>query len=366
MDPRIDQMADVIVNYCVTVKPSQWVMVNTTVLGEPLAAAIQRAVLRAGGFPTVLLGSERLDTDFIRYANDEQLAYISPVTLVASEKVDARIAILAPANTRARAGLDPARLAQRSKAMEPLGEMSMRRTHEGTLRWNISQFPTESAAQDANMSLEEYEDFVYGSCLIGEPDPVEAWRGLVEKQQHLIDWMAGAKEVHIAGPDTDLTVGVEGRTWINDDGKFNFPGGEIFTGPVEDRTEGTITFSFPAYLGGREVSGVRLVFEKGVVTEATATSGEDFLREMLGMDEGARRLGEFAFGTNYGVSRFTKNTLFDEKMGGTLHMALGRSYPDSGGVNASALHWDMVYDLRRGGEVTVDGKPFSSNGEFLV
>lgn len=366
MDPRIERMASVLANYCVGVQPRQWVTINTTTLGEPLAEATQRAVLAAGGYPTVMLGSERIETNYVQYANDDQLAYISPMAKVTSDQVAARIAILAPANTRASASLDPAKLARRAKAMEPLGETSMRRTEEGTLAWTVAQFPTEAAAQDASMSLEEYADFVYGACLIEQDDPAEAWRGLVEKQQALIDWLAGAKTVHISGPDTDLSVGIEGRTWINDDGKFNFPGGEIFTGPVEDQTEGTIAFSFPAYLRGREVTGVRLVFEKGKVVQATASSGQDFLDQMLNMDEGARRLGEFAFGTNYGVQRFTKNTLFDEKMGGTLHMALGRAYPQSGGVNVSALHWDMVYDLRQGGEVTVDGRPFSKDGQFLV
>jgi aminopeptidase len=188
---------------------------------------------------------------------------------------------------------------------------------------------------------------------------------LIERQQELIDWITPRNVVRITGPDTDLTVKIGGRTWINDEGTFNFPGGEIFTGPIEGATEGHIAFTFPAFLNGREVTGVRLTFKDGKVVQADADSGKDFLHAMLDMDEGARYLGEFAFGTNYGITRFTKNTLFDEKIGGTLHMALGRSYPDSGGQNMSALHWDMVFDLKEA-EVTVDGETFSRNGEFVV
>lgn len=366
MDPRIERMADVLVNYSLEVKPGDWAVVMTTVLGEPLAAACQRAILRAGGNPTIQLGSEQFDRGFYTEANDEQLAFVSPSTRVITEQADARMAILAPANTRALTNIDPARMAVRNKAMEPLMETSMRRTAEGTYRWTVAQYPTQASAQDANMALEEYEDFVYGAGLLNEPEPAQAWQQLADRQQEIIDWLSDKQTVHITGPGTDLTVSTAGRTWINDDGKYNFPGGEVFTGPVEDATQGVIEFTFPGYLAGREVVGVRLVFEQGRVVEATATSGQDFLREMLDMDEGACRLGEFAFGTNYGIQRFTKNTLFDEKMGGTLHMALGRSYPESGGQNVSALHWDMVFDLRQGAEVTVDGQIFSKNGEIRI
>lgn len=216
------------------------------------------------------------------------------------------------------------------------------------------------------MSLHDYEEFVYGAGLLFEPDPVQAWKNLAARQQAIINWLSDKQTIHITGPGTDLTVSVAARTWINDTGHENFPGGEVFTGPIEDSTQGVIQFTFPAFYQGREVTGVRLAFERGVVVEATATSDEDYLNKMLDMDAGARRLGEFAFGTNPGIQTFTKNTLFDEKIGGTLHMALGRAYPETGGENVSALHWDMVYDLRGGSEVTVDGKAFSRNGEFCI
>jgi aminopeptidase len=216
------------------------------------------------------------------------------------------------------------------------------------------------------MSLRAYADFVYGAGLLSEPDPVAAWQKLKDRQDRLIEWLQGKSAIRITGPGTDLSLSVAGRTWVNDDGHFNFPGGEIFTGPVEDSVNGEIRFTYPGFYGGREVTGIKLVFRDGSVVDASAQTDQAFLDQMLDMDEGARRLGEFAFGTNPGIQQFTKNTLFDEKIGGTLHMALGRSYPETGGVNESALHWDIVFDLRQGGEVMVDGEQFSKDGVFQI
>lgn len=215
------------------------------------------------------------------------------------------------------------------------------------------------------MSLTEYEDFVYGAGLLNEPDPVAAWRGVRARQARLIDRLSVVRQVRIVAPGTDLTVGVAGRTWINADGAKNFPDGEVFTGPVEDSAEGYISFSFPAVHLGREVEGIRLEFAQGKVVKATATKGQDLLASLLDMDAGARYLGEFAFGTNEGIQRYTRNTLFDEKIGGTMHLAVGASYPDTGGTNQSALHWDIVCDLRHGGEVYADGALIARDGQFL-
>lgn len=366
MDPRVDAMASVLVNYSVGVKKGDWIVIQSPILGEPLADACTKAVLEAGGQPTVLFSSEVISETIYRTADDEQLKYISPVTHTIFEQSDGRISILAPRNTRALTQIDPARMALSSQAATPLQELMMRRTAEGSFHWTIGAYPTPAAAQDANMSLRSYENFVFGAGLLDRPDPVQAWKEVGERQARLVEWITPRSEIHITAPGTDLRLSVAGRTWLNDDGKKNFPGGEIFTAPIEDSVEGFVEFSFPAFYGGREVTGVRLVFERGVVTEATARGDEAFLQQMLGMDEGARRLGEFAFGTNPGIQRFTKNTLFDEKIGGTLHMALGASYPESGGQNKSALHWDMVLDLRNESEVTVDGELFSRNGEFQV
>lgn len=366
MDPRVEALATVLVKYSLGMKAGDWVVIQSPILGEPLADACTRVILQEGGHPTTLFTSEAIAETTFRTASDEQLQFISPLTRVSVEEADGRIAIRAPSNTRTLTGIDPTRMAVNGEATGPLQEMMMRRAAEGTFRWTLTAYPTPAGAQDANMSLREYEDFVYGAGLLTESDPVKAWKAVGERQKRLIDWIAPRKEVHITAPGTDLYLSVEGRTWMNDEGRKNFPGGEIFTGPVEESVHGVVEFSFPGYHAGREVEGVRLVFQDGVVTEASARAGEGFLHEMLGMDEGARRLGEFALGTNPGIRQFTKNTLFDEKMGGTLHMALGRAYPETGGVNRSALHWDMVLDLRKDSVVTVDGEVLSRNGEFQI
>jgi aminopeptidase len=359
-------MADVLVNYSVAVRPGDLVAIQTTPLGIEMANACVERALKAGGNVTTHIESEEIRETFMRVANDEQLAFISPEARVMIENANCLIGILAPENTKSMSGLDPQKMAVRGKAMEPLGATIMRRTHEDNLRWTGCAYPTHAAAQDAGMSLRDYADFVYGAGLLDRSDPVEAWQALRERQDRIIEWLAGKSEIHITGPGTDLILSVAGKTWINDDGHFNFPGGEIFTGPVEDSARGEIQFSYPGFYAGREVGGIRLVFQDGKVVDASAQSDEEFLEQMLDMDEGARRLGEFAFGTNPGIQMFTKNTLFDEKIGGTLHMALGRAYPETGGTNESGLHWDIVFDLRHGGEVTVDGELFSKEGVFQI
>jgi aminopeptidase len=366
MDPRVEALATVLVNYSLGIKAGDWVVIQSPILGEPLADACTKAVLQAGGHPTAVFNSELVAETTFRTADDGQLQFISPLTRMIVEQADGRISILAPCNTRTLSGIDPARMALSSRAAGPLRDTMMQRSADGRLNWTVGVYPTPAAAQDANMSLRSYEDFVFDAGLLGEPDPVQAWKAVGERQSRLIDWITPRREIHIIAPGTDLHLSVEGRTWINDDGQKNFPGGEIFTAPVEDSVQGVVEFGFPAFFGGREVQGVRLVFNDGVVTDASARAGETFLHEMLDMDEGAKRLGEFAFGTNPGIQQFTKNTLFDEKMGGTLHMALGLAYPETGGTNTSSLHWDMVVDLRNDSEVTVDGDVFSRNGQFQV
>ncbi|HZU14794.1 MAG TPA: aminopeptidase [Chloroflexota bacterium] len=367
MDPRVEKLADVLVNYCVAVQPGNWVIIQSGFPGEPLVDACVAKVLKAGGHPSPQFASQMVGETFMREAGEEQLTFISPMTRASNEQADVSITIMAPRNTRAMSGIDPAKMAAQSRAIEPLMATMMQREAEGKFRWTGTAYPTEAGAQDAGMSLRAYEDFVYGAGLLDEDDPVAAWKAVGERQQRVADWLSDKKTIHITGPGTDLTVGVAGRTWVNDDGHANFPGGEVFTGPLEDATEGVIEFNYPGFYRGREVTGIRLVFEKGKVTDARAATDEAFLMEMLNLDEGARRLGEFAFGLNPGVQRFTKNTLFDEKIGGTLHMALGRSIPETEGQNVSALHWDIVYDLRSNGAVvTVDGQVFIKDGRLQV
>jgi aminopeptidase len=243
---------------------------------------------------------------------------------------------------------------------------AMERSAKGDYRWALTLFPTNAYASEARMSLADYEAFYYGACLADRDDPVKAWKKASEETERLKDWIEGRKEVHVSGPGTDLKLGIEGRTFIAADGRHNMPDGEFFTGPVEDSAEGEITFHLPATYAGREVAGVRFKFEGGKVTDATAERGEEFLIEMLDTDEGARRLGELGIGTNYGITEGTGEILLDEKIGGTVHLAVGRSYPETGGVNESAIHWDMICDLRQGGKIEVDGETLQQDGKFVV
>jgi aminopeptidase len=241
----------------------------------------------------------------------------------------------------------------------------MKRAAEGSLRWAGTQYPCNSSAQDAEMSLSEYEDFVFNAGLLNHPDPIASWKRVSERQQRLTDFLNDKSDYHVvAANGTDVRMSVANRRWINCDGQANFPDGEIFTGPVLDSVNGVIKYSVPAVYHGREVQDVRLKFKDGKVIDASASKGEDYLISMLDMDAGARFLGECAIGTNFGITRYTRNTLFDEKIGGTVHFAVGAGYPETGNTNESGLHWDMVVDLRTGGYIEIDGEKVNVDGRF--
>ena len=365
-DPRVETYARILVDYSVNIQPGQFVVIEGNPEGAPLILAIYQRVLERGGHPWLQLGLDEAAEILYKYASDEQLDYVPNVLYQLIEEVDARIAVWTESNTKALTSVDPTKQSRVQAARRPLSERFMERAASKELRWVGTAFPTQAFAQDAEMSLREFEDFVYGAALVHEPDPIAAWRATSTEQQRLIDWLADKDQVHFKGPDTDLTLSVKGRSWVNCDGQENFPDGEIFTGPIEDSVNGYVRFSYPACVGGREVEDVRLWFEDGKVVKATAAKNEEFLLAMLDTDKGARYLGEFAFGTNQGVQRFTKNILFDEKIGGTVHMALGRGWPESGSQNRSAIHWDMICDLRDGGEVWVDGLLFAKDGKFTI
>jgi aminopeptidase len=364
-DPRVERLAEVLVDYSTSVQPGHLVLLETTPLAAPLLRALYRRVLEAGGHPQGRLGLEGLAEALLETGSDEQLEWVNPVRREDFELADTRISVEAGSNTRHLTGVDPARQARMARARQSLRDRYLERAAAGELRSVVTLYPTNAAAQDAAMSLPQYEQFVYRAGMLDRDDPVAAWKELGSRLGQLGERLSRTRELRVVAEDTDLTVGVEGRTWIPCDGRENFPDGEIFTGPTESRTEGHVRFTYPASFGGRMVRDVSLRFEGGEVVDAKAGDGEGFLREMLALDEGARRVGEFAFGMNEAVQEFTGHTLFDEKIGGTMHLALGMSYPESGGQNHSALHWDLVCDLRGGSEVFADGELVYRDGAFL-
>lgn len=371
-DVRVERMAEIITGYSSKVKRDDLVGIRGSTAAAPLIRALYAECVRRGAHVYTDVSLPGLEEIFYEQASRRQLAYLSPLRKFEVENVDVVIGILSETNTRRLSGADPRKQALASKARQPVMETFMKRAAEhekkgkGGLRWTLTLFPTEAYAQDAEMGIREYEDFVFGACFANEEGGIKRWRAQDRRQARVVRYLKGRKVVEIGAPGTDLRVGIAGRPFMNCSGHNNFPDGEIFTGPQENRIDGKIRYSFPACIQGREVEGVALEFAKGEVVKATAAKNEAFLKSMIGMDDGAKRVGEFAFGLNAGIQRFTKNTLFDEKIGGTLHLALGKGYPQSGSKNNSALHWDMVCDLRDGGEVYVDGKLFSKDGELQI
>jgi aminopeptidase len=364
-DPRVERLAGVLVDYSTRVREGDLVVIDAALPAAPLVNVLYRRVLEAGGRPQVRSDFEGEVETLLREGNESQLTWVNPSAVAELEAADVRIAVEADENTRRLTSIDPARQALRSRARRPLLDRYLERAAAGELRSVVTLYPTHAAAQDAEMSLHEYEDFVYRAGLLDRDDPVAEWTSLGERLSSLGEWLSGKRKLRVVGDETDLTLGVEGRTWIPCSGHENFPDGELYTGPEETSVEGKIRFTYPAGIAGRRVSGIELEFSGGEVVSARAERGEEFLQEMLGLDDGARRTGEFSFGLNDAVPSFTGHTLFDEKMGGTVHLALGASYPESGGQNESALHWDMVCDLRSGSEVYADGELVYSDGRFL-
>ena len=360
-----DKWAEALTGYSVEVKAGQTVYISGGVAATPLFQALHRSVIRKGAFPIIVPILPGLATDLLTNGNDDQLTFISPLDQYERTECDVNIRIMADTNTRALSGVDPARQSLLQGSRRELFNTYLQRASDGQLDWTLTLFPTDAYAQDAGMSTEDFTDFVYRACKLDLDDPVAAWKAVYDEQQRLIDWLHGRSEVHLTGPDTDLTLSVAGRTWINSDARRNFPGSEVFTGPVETSANGHIRFSYPVVVAGREIQDIRLRFADGKVVEATAATNEEYLIRQLDTDDGSRYLGEFAFGTNFGITRFTKNILFDEKIGGTIHMAVGSGYPDTGSANRSAVHWDMICDLRDG-QVTVDGDVFHKGGQFTV
>ncbi len=365
-DPRLVKLAQLLVNYSVKVQPKEWVLISGHMVAEPLVGEVLRAVLDAGGRPQVLLNSDTIAEYSVRYANEDQLKWIAPTITTLYEEIDVLIVIRAFDNTHHMSGVDPKKQQLLAQARQPLMQTYMSRAAKGELKWTLTNYPCPAYAQDADMSLSEYEDFVYGATYCDKDDPVAEWQRIYTEQQRVVDWLNGKKQVTLKSPNVDLSLSIEGRTWINSDGTNNMPSGEVFTGPVEDSANGWVKFTYPAIEKGKEVTGVRLEFKDGKVVNASADKNEEFLLSELDTDAGSRYLGEFAIGTNYGIQKFTKSILFDEKIGGSFHMALGAGYPETGSKNVSAIHWDMICDIRKNSEIHVDGELLYKDGKFMI
>jgi aminopeptidase len=353
-DPRLNRLARILVRYSLKVKPGETVLIRSSELAKPLVLAAYREVLHAGGHPRLQLGFEEANEIFFREANDRQLREFPQIGLFEAKHVQAMIAIYAPANLKGMSAVPPQKSVARARVLQPVQEILTEK-----VRWVLCNYPTPALAQEAEMSLEEYERFVFSATNLD-------WAGKKDGMTRIARAFEHAKTVRIVGKDTDLTLGIRGRRFIVAAGESNMPDGEIFTGPLEDATEGHIYYEFPAIYGGREVLGVRLWFEGGKVVKAAAEKNERYLKTMIAADSGARILGELGIGCNEKIRRFTKDILFDEKIGGTVHLALGKSYPETRGLNKSAIHWDMIKDLRRQGEIYLDGKLVQKNGKFLI
>lgn len=364
MQDVLEKYARLLVHYCLEIKPGNRLFVRSTLLAEPLVREVYRLALRAGAAVEVDLAFREQDRIFMKEAAEDQLGYVSPAYREAIQTYDAYLYIRAPFNLREDQSTDPARSAIRSQAFKELNQTYFKRTATRDLKRNLCQFPTQAAAQEAGLSLEEYEQFVYGACLLYEEDPVEGWLNVRRRQQKVVDLLNSRTEVRYRGPDMDIRFSTKGRKWINSDGQTNMPSGEVYTSPVEDSVNGHIHFDYPCIYQGHEVEGVTLWVEGGWINRWEAKRGKEVLDNVFQI-EGTRRFGEAAIGTNYGINRFTKNILFDEKIGGTVHMAIGQSYLQAGGKNESTVHWDLIAGMQNGGEIYADDEKIYESGAFL-
>jgi len=364
VDLRVEKLAKLGIHYSVDVKPKEEVLIQGSELAFPLINEMYKECLLSGAHP-MLMANLDVQYTFFKYAKEHQLKFFSPIEKFIAENIDVSIHIYCESNPKRLTSIDPTRIKKHAASREELSEIFHKRVAEGKLRWTILPYPISAQAQEASMSMVEYEDFVYSSCLVDRKDPIAEWKKIHQQQEKICGFLNRVSEIRIVGEDTDLTINVKGRKWINCSGKENMPDGEVFTAPIENSANGTIRFTFPGIVAGREVEDIKLTFKKGKVLKASATKGDGLLQQLLKI-KGANRIGEAAIGTNYSIKKFTKNMLFDEKMGGTIHIAIGNSYPESGGLNKSAIHWDILKDMRKNGEIYADGKLFYKNGKFLI
>jgi len=364
VDSRIKNLAKLCVQYSVDVKPKEKVFIQGNVLSFPLIKELYKECLLKGAYPTIM---PSLDVEylFFKYAKEDQLRFVPPLQKFLAKEADVAINVSCEPNPKRLTNINPEKIKTHRSSRKEIMETFLRRSAQGKLKWVLLPYPINNQAQEAAMSLEEYEDFVFSSCLLDKKDPVSEWKKIDKKQEKVCQFLNQVNKIHILGENTDLLLRVKNRKWINCSGKLNMPDGEVFTGPLENSANGTVRFTYPGIVAGREVEDITLTFKDGKVVKATAVKGDELLQQMLKI-KGADRIGEIAIGTNYGITQFSKNMLFDEKMGGTIHMALGASYPESGGLNKAAIHWDIVKDMKKEAEIYADNKLFYKNGKFLI
>jgi aminopeptidase len=365
---HLEKYARVLVEYSTTVKAGHLVAIYLeSPEAQPLAKEVYKQVLLKGANPVMRCAVAGANETFIKYANDEQLGFIDPMAKLEYESLDVLISLGAPINTKNMAKADPAKMAKRSAARKELSQTMLRRAAEGSLSWVIADYPTHALAQEASMSLDDYTEFLIKACYLELDEPIKKWQEIGQEQTRLVNYLNETSTLRIVGEKTDITFSTAGRKWINCCGLNNFPDGEIFTSPVEDSASGEIYFDYPAIYHGREAHKIYLKLEQGKVVEARAEKGEEFLLSMLNMDEGARYVGEIAIGTNAAIEDITGNILFDEKIGGSIHMAVGSSYPETGGKNSSGLHWDIIKNMKpAGSQIYADDKLIYENGRFTI
>lgn len=364
-DPRITKLAKVMVSYSLDLQPGQQLLIRTHPLADELTLAVYEEAIQAGANVFIQNQVPGAQEIFFKHASDAQLDYISPIRKLINETFDANLDIWSEHNTRALSGIDPTRIAREVKAGAALNKVFFERAAKKELRWCLTVYPTHAMAQEADMSLADYREFVFEAGMLNEDDPVAYWKKAGQEQQKMADWLKGRDQVTLTGANVALKMSIKERVFITCDGQYNFPDGEIFTGPVENSVEGWVRFKYPAIEYGQEVTDIQLWFEQGRVVKETASKNQELLTAQLNSDAGARSLGEFGIGTNYGITRFTKNMLFDEKMGGTIHLAVGAGYPESGSKNESGIHWDMLCDMNDA-EIRVDGDLFYKNGKPVI
>ncbi|MTI71491.1 MAG: aminopeptidase [Firmicutes bacterium] len=364
-DQRIEKLANLLVNYSLKIKKGEHLLIEGYDISQPLIKAVYKEAIKKGAHVDTKIMLDGLKEIFLKEANDNQLEHVSPYLKFYSENYDARLTLLGGYNEKSLSNVDSKKLKKRSAATRDITIKLMERMGKDQ-KWCGTMFPTNASAQEANMSLDEYEDFVFEAGLLDSEDPIGEWEKNSKKQEKICEFLNTKETLHIVSKDTDLKMKIKGRKWINCDGRLNFPDGEVFTTPIEDSVEGHIRFSYPGIYSGKEIKDIRLEFKEGKVIKATASKGEDLLHALLDTDDGSKVLGEIAIGTNYGIQKFTKNMLFDEKIGGTVHAALGGvPIKETGGKNESGIHWDMLCDMKEEGKIYADGELFYKDGKFI-